>query len=66
MSSKTLPKGQRIVLTYVSKSGTFLITTDAIRSTYTLFAQENNGYTKLGTGKDPTKLESKIKSIEKG
>ena len=63
--AKQLPKNEILWLTQLTESGEkFFITSDKIRSVYTLWQLTKEGYLKVGTGNTPAKLEEKIQKMK--
>lgn len=60
---KSLAKTEIVWLTQHSADGTklYLITSDKLRTTYTLWAKINEGYNKIATASEPTKLYNKMR-----
>ena len=52
-----IPKSEILWKTDNTPNGTFLITSDKIRSKYTLWRQDEEGVTKLKTAATPTKFD---------
>jgi len=52
-----IPKSEILWKTDNTPNGTFLITSDKIRSKYTLWRQDEEGVTKLKTAATPIKLD---------
>ena len=60
---KSLAKTEIVWLTQHSTDGTklYLVTSDKLRSTYTLWAKADEGYNKIATASDPSKLYNKMR-----
>lgn len=60
------PKNQKAWTVYYDLKHTprFIMTSDMLRTTFTLYRIENDKLTKLGSGKNPIELEKEFKIME--